>query len=69
MSLRADAVEQVKRLAKQRSTILKAVEPGRTYELWGITTNNLVEACDTEADALTFVRAYAAQHGRQYALS
>ncbi len=41
----------------------------KAYELWDATTNNLVEACDSEADALAFVRAYVAEHGHQYPAS
>ena len=41
----------------------------KTFELWDTTTNNLVEACDAEDDALAFVRAYVAEHGRQYPAS
>ena len=33
----------------------------KTYELWDMTTNNLVEAYGSEADALAFVRAYVAE--------
>ena len=39
------------------------------YELWDTATNNLVEACDSESDALDFLRAYVADHGREYPMS
>jgi hypothetical protein len=41
----------------------------KVYEVWDTATSNLVTARATEDDALAFVRAYVAQHGRQYALS
>lgn len=41
----------------------------KVYELWDMATNNLVEACDSEADALAFVRAYIAEHGAEYPTS
>ncbi len=36
------------------------------YELWDTSTNNLVEACESQADALVFVSAYVAEHGPVY---
>lgn len=41
----------------------------KTYELWDTTTRNLIEACAIETDALAFVRAYVAEHGRGYPAS
>ncbi len=41
----------------------------KIYEVWDTTTSNLVTASETEDDALAFVRAHVAQHGRQYPLS
>ncbi len=41
----------------------------KTYELWDMATNNLVEACESEDDALAFVRAYVAEHGTEYRTS
>ncbi len=38
-----------------------------TYELWDTSSKNLVEACESEADALAFVRAYVAVRGREHA--
>ncbi len=38
----------------------------KTYEVWDTTTRNLVTASATEDDALAFVRAYVAEHGREY---
>ena len=41
----------------------------KTYELWDTKTRNIVGAHASEADALTFVRAYAGEHGPAYPLS
>lgn len=41
----------------------------KTYELWDGGSRNLIGAYDAEAEALTFVRTYVAQHGSAYAQS
>jgi hypothetical protein len=40
----------------------------RIYELWDGATRNLVNAYETEAEALAAVRQLVADHGRDYAL-
>lgn len=42
---------------------------GATYELWDTASRNLVGAYATEAEALTFVRAYVGEHGTAYPTS
>ena len=41
----------------------------KTYELWDAGSRNLIQAYDTEADALKYIRAYVAEHGTTFAQS
>jgi hypothetical protein len=41
----------------------------KTYELWDAASQNLVGAYDSEAEALTYVRAYVNERGTEYASS